>query len=130
MATLLDIVALDIEANKLPGKTQIIESTIKDLKEVLLAMADIADRIVTYDVGEPPADHKLTMDTFESYFNTCMGQNKLADVFASIEQMEPPRSADLNYLLARDLVLKGITNYAELIDKIVVGIAVKYMNRS
>lgn len=129
MATLLDIVAVDIAARTPFAKNDVIKTTIKDFKEVLLAMADIADRIATYDVGNPPADNKLNETLFDEYFHKCMGQNVLQNVFLSIENMEPPRTADLNHLLARDLVIKSITNYSELMNKTIAGIAFKYMEQ-
>ena len=130
MATLLDIVANDIAARTPFAKNDIVKTTIKDFKEVLLAVADIADRIVTYDVGELPANSRLNETLFDEYFHKCMGQNALQSVFASIENMETPRPADLNHLLARDLVIKCITNYSELMNKTIDGVAFRYMEQS
>ena len=130
MATLLDIVANDIAVRTPFAKNEIIKTTIKDFKEVLLAMADIADRIVTYDVGDPPTNTVLNETLFDEYFHKCMGQNALKSVFTSIENMETPHTADLNHLLARDLVIKCITNYSELMNKTIAGVAFKYMEQN
>jgi hypothetical protein len=130
MATLLDIVASDMATRASITKNNVVKTTIKDFKEVLLAMADIADRIATYDVGELPANTKLNETLFDEYFHKCMGQNTLMNVFASINNMEKPRSADLNHLLARDLVIKCITNYSELMNKTIAGVAFRYMEQN
>lgn len=129
MATLLDIIAADMHTRSPLMKNDVIKNTVKEYKEVLLAITDIADRIVNYDLGDLPPNGQITAEEFETMFTKCMGRDALTPVMDAIHATEFPRLTDLNYLMGREIVLHAITDYKTLMDKVVLGIATKYLQR-